>query len=106
MQIQKNKSQAYKGSIDCGIQIFKKHGMKGLYLGFNITLIREVIALSQYFSLYEFFTENFSSVSGVSERNRSMMASFLAGGLAGSLSWLFSYPLDYIKSIIQSQQQE
>jgi hypothetical protein len=28
---------------------------------------------------------------------------FFAGGLAGSNSWLFTYPIDYIKTIMQSQ---
>lgn len=35
-----------------------------------------------------------------------MMAAFLAGGIAGSLSWLFSYPIDYVKTVIQSQHLE
>jgi len=32
-----------------------------------------------------------------------MMISFFGGGLAGSGSWLFTYPIDYIKTLIQSQ---
>lgn len=31
-----------------------------------------------------------------------LMISFLGGGLAGSGSWLFTYPIDYIKTLIQS----
>lgn len=34
------------------------------------------------------------------------MGAFLAGGFSGSCSWLFSYPIDYIKTVIQSQQIE
>ena len=30
------------------------------------------------------------------------MVSFVSGGLAGSLSWLMTYPIDYLKTIIQS----
>jgi len=30
-------------------------------------------------------------------------AAFLAGGLAGSNSWLFTHPVDYIKTLMQSQ---
>ena len=40
MQIQKGKNQKYHGSIDCGIQIYRQYGMRGLYLGFNVTLLR------------------------------------------------------------------
>jgi len=35
-----------------------------------------------------------------------LMASFLAGGLAGANSWLFTYPIDYIKTLMQSQNLE
>lgn len=31
-----------------------------------------------------------------------MLISFFGGGLAGSGSWLFTYPIDYIKTLIQS----
>lgn len=30
------------------------------------------------------------------------LVSFMSGGMAGSLSWLMTYPVDYIKTIIQS----
>jgi len=31
-----------------------------------------------------------------------VLASFFVGGFAGMLSWLFSYPIDYVKTLIQS----
>jgi solute carrier family 25 carnitine/acylcarnitine transporter 20/29 len=40
---------------------------------------------------------------GESSLHAPIMASFLAGGLAGSNSWLFTYPIDYIKTIMQCQ---
>jgi hypothetical protein len=35
-----------------------------------------------------------------------MMISFFGGGLAGSGSWLLTYPIDYIKTLIQSENLE
>jgi hypothetical protein len=35
-----------------------------------------------------------------------IFAAFLAGGLAGCNSWLFTYPVDYVKTIMQSQNLE
>lgn len=32
-----------------------------------------------------------------------VFGAFLAGGLAGCSSWLFTYPIDYVKTVIQSQ---
>ena len=40
---------------------------------------------------------------GESSSQAPLMAAFLAGGIAGSNSWLFTYPLDYIKTVMQSQ---
>ena len=30
------------------------------------------------------------------------MASFLTGGVSGMISWFFTYPLDYIKTVVQA----
>ena len=40
---------------------------------------------------------------GESSGSAPIYAAFFAGGLAGSNSWLFTYPIDYIKTIMQSQ---
>jgi Na+-transporting NADH:ubiquinone oxidoreductase subunit NqrF len=40
MQVQKSNDHKYHGSIDAGVKIYKKYGIKGLYLGFCPTLLR------------------------------------------------------------------
>jgi len=52
LQLQKGKGK-YNGSVDAGRKIFKQHGIKGLYLGFYPTLLREIIAMAFYFSSFE-----------------------------------------------------
>ena len=42
----------YKGSIDAGLDIYRRFGLKGLYLGFNSTFLREVLANAVYFYSY------------------------------------------------------
>lgn len=32
-----------------------------------------------------------------------VLASFFVGGFSGIFSWLFTYPIDYVKTLIQSQ---
>ena len=103
--MQKGKNQQYHGSIDCGRQIYRNYGIKGLYLGFNVTLLREVLALSEYFTCYEYCMRVFSP-DGDDSSKAPIFGSFLAGGIAGSMSWLFSYPIDYVKTVIQSQHLE
>lgn len=103
--MQKGKNQKYHGSVDAGIQIYKKYGIRGLYLGFNTTLFREVIALSEYFGCYE-LAMRVSSPDGDDSSKTPIFVSFLAGGTAGAVSWMFSYPIDYVKTVYQSQSLE
>jgi hypothetical protein len=55
VQIQKGDDHhnKYHSSIDAAKVIYKKYGIRGLYLGFYTTLLREILALSVYFSAYE-----------------------------------------------------
>ena len=69
--------------------------------GMKITCIRETLALSIYFGSYNLiktkcFQYNF-------DRNITYM---LSGSLCGILSWTLTYPLDVIKSRIQSYKAE
>ena len=68
-------------------QVFNKYELK-IPRGFPITFLRENIALNIYFNSYNYFEPSYGT--------------FLSGGLAGSFSWLFSYPFDTIKTRVQS----
>ena len=41
---------------------------------------------------------------GESSAHAPIEAAFLAGGIAGSNSWLWTYPVDYVKTVMQSQE--
>lgn len=55
MQMQKGNDafNRYHSSIDAGIHLYREHGIKALYAGFNPTFLREILALSFYFGTYE-----------------------------------------------------
>ena len=59
-----------------------------LYKGLNFSFLRESIGCSIYFSSFHFLEE---------KTNYSM----LNGGCAGVLSWLFTYPIDTMKTQLQ-----
>lgn len=61
------------------------------FLGFKSTLLRESIAYSIYFGSYYNLQQKINN-------------SFISGGIAGILCWLFSYNIDVIKTRIQSNQ--
>ena len=70
-----------------------------LFKGLSATFTREVPGFAIYFSTYEYLKNKFY-ISKNKEIN--IISSFIFGGIAGSMAWLFIYPQDRIKTIIQS----
>jgi len=69
------------------LKIFRKEGIMGLYKGNIITMLREAPGYGSYFASYEVCKSYFGS-----KFSNPDIACLMAGGIAGSLSWLFSYP--------------
>ena len=80
------------------IKIYKNYGFRKLYLGFTSTLTRESNALAIYFTTYELLMRKLNSQSAPV----SLTSALLAGGLAGVATWTLTYPLDYIKTLVQT----
>ena len=57
--------------------------------------------MSVYFGFYELVMRMFVA-EGQTSSNAPIMAAFLAGGVSGMTSWLFTYPIDYVKTVVQS----
>lgn len=83
-------------AFDLTKQIIKVNGIKELYKGNLITIIREVPAAAIYFLTYEDAKKRLNNYYG-----KSKFTPLLAGGLAGLLSWLFTYPQDVVKTKLQ-----
>jgi solute carrier family 25 carnitine/acylcarnitine transporter 20/29 len=83
------------GSIQTAIDIYRQHGLRKLYLGFNATWLRESF-LGIYFGLYD-------SLMSYAKREKLNLhtASLISGGLAGVATWATMYPVDYAKTILQ-----
>jgi solute carrier family 25 carnitine/acylcarnitine transporter 20/29 len=74
-----------------------------LYKGFSATFTREVPGFAIYFSTYHTLKDYYlESIKTDKFSKLSPIMSFLFGGLSGSMAWLFIYPQDRIKTIIQS----
>ena len=67
-----------KGSNYCNV--------KSLYGGLSYTIARESIANAVYFSSYYY------------SRDELKLNSFISGGIAGVNSWIWTYPIDTIKT--------
>ena len=67
------------------------YGMiKNFKKGYPITVTREPMALSIYFGTYDYMKYKIN------------YHPLISGGVAGALSWLFTYPIDTIKTRVQS----
>ncbi|KAF3924273.1 hypothetical protein ABW21_db0205591 [Orbilia brochopaga] len=84
------------GTLESARRIVGTRGFRGLYSGFHLHLIRDVLGTGVYFTMYETFKRTFSSQEGTSH-----LAIATSGGLCGLLSWAMIYPIDSSKSIYQ-----
>jgi solute carrier family 25 (mitochondrial carnitine/acylcarnitine transporter), member 20/29 len=91
--------EIYAGSMDAVLKITRRHGFRALYLGHGINTSREIVFLGTYFTSYEFIKASLPHESLSSSR----LSIPLAGGFAGAVGWFISFPLDCVKSIMQSQ---
>ena len=71
-----------------------------LFKGLNATFTREVPGFAIYFSTYEYLKNKFYTSQN---KNIDIVSSFIFGGMSGTMAWLFIYPQDRIKTVIQSQ---
>ena len=102
MQIQgTQKVQKYTGSIDAGMKLFKKWGIRGVAKGWVATLWRDGTFFGFYFMFYEVIVKMLQG-SGNHDEKPSPLTGFLAGGFTGIISWVGTFPTDSLKSIAQA----
>jgi hypothetical protein len=79
--------------------IIKNEGYKGLFKGFWATFFRDVPGWAVYFYAYEALKAVARKYMRPESRQRHDLAIRLtAGGIAGQLSWIVSFPFDVIKT--------
>lgn len=71
-----------------------------IYKGLSATFTREVPGFAIYFSTYEGLKRHFFK-----DKEITILSSFIFGGMSGTMAWIFIYPQDRIKTIIQSNNQ-
>lgn len=97
LQLQSTGQGNSQGPMQCLRNIYKQEGCRGVFKGLGITFLREGPSYGVYFVTYEILTKTFT------KQPISTLHMLLAGGFAGTASWVISYPIDVIKSRIQAE---
>ncbi|EDQ92149.1 uncharacterized protein MONBRDRAFT_23012 [Monosiga brevicollis MX1] len=83
------------------VKIFRTKGPQGVFKGTGITMLRDAPSFGAYFIIYEYFRRlTYRLEAGPVE---AFAVAIFNGGMAGALSWLTVYPLDVIKTHLQTQ---
>ena len=90
----------YKGSVDAFSSILRTHGLTKLFQGFGATVARETLGYAGYFSTYELTKRALMGPEG--EAGLGLGHFLFAGSVAGFGMWMPMYPLDVIKSKMQT----
>ncbi|KAJ6024407.1 hypothetical protein N7540_005204 [Penicillium herquei] len=88
------------GTIEAIRKIIKIHGVRGLYTGFHLHVMRDAVGTGLYFSIYESVKEMASKELG--EKTSPVGAPAIAGAVCSTLPWFCTYPLDTRKTRAQS----
>lgn len=84
-------------------EIWKHGGVRGLYYGGTVTALRDSIGYGWYFWSYELSKRLLLSRQPDPFASPSAADVLISGGIAGVITWLSIYPLDIVKTRIQTQ---
>ncbi|KAH9255016.1 hypothetical protein BASA81_006961 [Batrachochytrium salamandrivorans] len=100
--IQSASNKIYNGPLDLVGKVAKQYGVSALFKGQCVTLIREFHGYGIYFSVYEYLMQRTMASHGVKRSQVSSWHQLLFGAASGYMLWIFIYPVDVIKSKIQT----
>ena len=85
-------------------QLYKEGGIRSVYRGSAMTLARDGPGSATYFATYEYVKRKMTpkDANGNPSGELSLTAVMTAGGAAGVAMWLPVFPIDTIKSRLQS----
>jgi solute carrier family 25 carnitine/acylcarnitine transporter 20/29 len=93
MQLENTK---YRSTFECAKDLALNKGLTSLSRGFMLTVLRETPACAVYFASFEHLTNSKKS------DDASFWKLLWAGGVAGCLSWIITYPIDSVKTRYQA----
>ncbi|CZR66700.1 probable carnitine/acyl carnitine carrier [Phialocephala subalpina] len=112
LQIQGQKALApgekpkYSGGVDVVRQLYKEGGVRSVFRGSAATLARDGPGSAAYFATYEIIKRKLTPVDPVTGKpgGLSLPAVMVAGGAAGVAMWIPVFPIDTVKSRLQTME--
>lgn len=98
IQGQSSAPPKYKGPLDVVRQLYVEGGVRSVFRGSLATLARDGPGSAAYFATYEIVKKQLTP----EDQDLSLWAVMTAGGLAGVSMWLLVFPVDTVKSMLQS----
>ena len=93
----------YSGGLDVVRQLYKEGGIRSVYRGSAMTLGRDGPGSAAYFATYEILKRNLTPKDENGQPGKlSLTAVCAAGGTAGVAMWIPVFPVDTVKSRMQS----
>ncbi|KAL4062270.1 mitochondrial carrier domain-containing protein [Scleroderma yunnanense] len=102
LQTQSNSNPLYSGPFDAIKKIASQHGVSGLFKGQCVTFLREATGYGVYFLVYEKLIQREMMAKGIRRDQIFPMNTVLYGAAAGYALWAVIYPIDMIKSRMQT----
>ncbi|KAI4122128.1 MAG: hypothetical protein LQ338_005986 [Usnochroma carphineum] len=95
----------YANGVDVVRQLYNEGGIRSVFRGSAMTLARDGPGSAAYFATYEYIKRKLSPVdpaTGKPSSELSLTAVMTAGGAAGVAMWIPVFPIDTVKSRLQS----
>ncbi|PPQ95322.1 hypothetical protein CVT26_008167 [Gymnopilus dilepis] len=102
LQTQSNTNPLYNGPWDAIKKIYGQRGIAGIYKGQAVTLLREASGYGIYFLTYEKLVQREMRQKNIRRDQISLLNAVGYGAAAGYALWAIIYPIDMIKSRMQT----
>lgn len=102
LQTQSATKPEYNGPFHAMRKIWGAHGISGIFKGQVATLLREASGYGVYFWAYEELVKHEMRTKGIARKDISPAKAVLFGAGAGYALWAVIYPIDMIKSRMQT----
>ncbi|KAF9182354.1 Mitochondrial carrier protein ymc2 [Haplosporangium sp. Z 11] len=92
----------FTGPVDAVQKIYAQHGLRGLFKGQAVTMVREFQGYGAYFAAYEYLIQRAMRLENKERSELSTVKVIAYGACAGYAMWMTVYPIDVIKSKLQT----